>query len=347
MANDKVFDGDGHVVEKEQVLLDYFDPPYRGNTRLLDSAFYPTLDGWHRQANSIADGTKGRQSQPYDVGAWLSMMDRAGIEHAVIYPSRGLGVGFLRDPEWAVAVCRAYNNFLAENYIKASARVHGMALLPMQDPEEAVKELNRCVSQLKMLGGVIAPVGLPFPAGHPNYHPVYAEAERLDCVIGIHGAPATGLGLDHLTKLIQARVLTHPFAQMVHLTSIVLEGVLQKYPKLRLLSLEAGACWLAFLLDRLDWEWEKRGSHQAPLLKKMPSEYLKSGQVFINCDVKERIIPALISLVGEECLFYASDYPHERDQQETIAYLRSREDLSETAKDRILYHNAKRCYRVN
>ena len=63
--------------------------------------------------------------------------------------------------------------------------------------------------------------------------------------------------------------------------------------------------------------------------------------------VKERIIPALINLVGEECLFYASDYPHERDQEETIAYLRNREDLSATAKDRILYHNAKGCYRVN
>jgi hypothetical protein len=52
-------------------------------------------------------------------------------------------------------------------------------------------------------------------------------------------------------------VLTHPFAQMVHLTSIVLEGVLENIPKLRPLSLEAGACWLPFLLDRLDWEWEK------------------------------------------------------------------------------------------
>jgi len=343
---DRVFDADGHIFEKDRELLDYFDPPYQGKEQLLSASFFPTLDGWHRQAMGIGDGRQGGESDD-DAASWLRLMDRTGMEQTVLYPTAGLGEGLIKDADWAVALCRAYNNYLYENYVKVSPRLHAMALLPMQDVQEAVKELRRGVKELKMLGGVIAPVGLPLPAGHPNYHPIYAEAERLDCVIAIHGAPAAGLGFDFFTKLIQARALSHPFSQIIHLTNIVLEGVLEKHPKLRVLSLEAGASWVPFLMDRLDLEWHKRGSRQVPLLKKKPSDYFKSGQLFFNCDVKEHIIPTVVSMVGDDHLFYASDYPHETDQDETIGFLRSREDLSEETKEKILYQNAKKFYRLN
>ncbi|MBI2091224.1 MAG: amidohydrolase family protein [Deltaproteobacteria bacterium] len=340
---DRVFDADGHVVEQDRELLDFFDPPYRGRAELLGNPFFPTLDGWHRQAMTIADGKRPGVDED-DAAAWLRLMDRTGIEETVLYPTAGLAQGLIKDPDWGVAVCRAYNNFLYENYIQVSPRIHAVALLPMQDPQEAVKELRRAVKELKMLGGLIAPVGLPFPAGHPSYHPVYAEAEKLGCAIALHGAPAVGLGFDFFTRLIQARALTHPFSQLIHLTNIIFEGVLEKYPGLRLLSLEAGASWVPFLMDRLDLEWDKRGSRQAPLLKKKPSEYLKSGQVFYNCDVKEHIIPTVVAMVGEDLLLYASDFPHEHDQDDTIATLRSREDLSQRVRAKILYHNGRKVY---
>ena len=155
-----------------------------------------------------------------------------------------------------------------------------------------------------------------------------------------------GLGFDFFTRLIQARALTHPFSQLIHLTNIVFEGVLEKYPGLRILSLEAGASWVPFLMDRLDLEWDKRGSRQAPLLRKKPSEYLKGGQVFFNCDVKEHIIPTVVNVVGEDLLFYAYDFPHEHDQDQTIGILRSREDLPERVREKILYRNAKKLYRL-
>jgi uncharacterized protein len=340
---DRVFDADGHVVEQDRELLDYFDPPFRGRAELLGNPFFLTLDGWHRQAMSIADGKQPGVDED-DAEAWLRLMDRTGIEQTVLYPTAGLSEGLIKDPDWAVAVCRAYNNFICESYIKASPRICAVALLPMQDVGEAVKELGRAVRELKMLGGLIAPVGLPFPAGHPSYHPVYAEAEKLGSVIALHGAPGIGLGFDFFTRLIQARALTHPFSQFIHLTNIVFEGVLEKYPGLKLLSLEAGASWVPFLMDRLDLEWNKRGSRQAPLLKKKPSEYLKGGQVFYNCDVKEHIIPSVVAMVGEDRLFYASDFPHEHDQDETIHALRSREDLSERVREKILYHNGRKIY---
>jgi predicted TIM-barrel fold metal-dependent hydrolase len=347
---DKVYDADGHILENDNALFEYLDPPYRGKKNLLKESLFPSVDGWHRRAMGIGDGRAsdvGPELPGDDVASWLALMDRTGIEETVLYPTLGLAEGLIKDADWAVAICRAYNNFLYETYLKVSPRIHAMALLPMQDVEEAVKELRRAKNELKMFGGVMTPVGLPLPAGHPTYHPVYAEAEKLDCAIAIHGGTASGLGFDFFTKLIQARALSHPFAQIIHLTNIVLEGVLEKYPRLRVLSLEAGASWVPFLMDRLDLEWEKRGTRQAPLLKKKPSDYLKGGQVFFNVDPMERIIPTVVNMLGEDHLFYASDYPHERNQDETIGYLRSREDLSDTAKEKMLYHNARRMYRVN
>ncbi len=350
MDIEKVYDADGHILENDNTLFDYLDPPYRGRKKLLNESLFPSVDGWHRRAMGIGDGRAsdvGPELPGDDVASWLALMDRTGIEDTVLYPTLGLAEGLIKDADWAVAICRAYNNFLYETYLKVSPRIHAMALLPMQDVDEAVKELRRAKNELKMFGGVITPVGLPLPAGHPTYHPVYAEAEKLDCAIAIHGGTASGLGFDFFTKLIQARALSHPFAQIIHLTNIVLEGVLEKYPRLRVLSLEAGASWVPFLMDRLDLEWEKRGTRQAPLLKKKPSDYLKGGQVFFNVDPMERIIPTVVNMLGEDHLFYASDYPHERNQDETIGYLRSREDLSDIAKQKMLYHNARRMYRVN
>ena len=350
MGLHKVYDADGHVLENDNILLDFLDPPYRGKKKLLNEPLFPSVDGWHRRAMGIGDGRAsdlGPDLIVDDVPSWLAMMDRTGIEETVLYPTIGLAEGLIKDADWAVAICRGYNNFLSETYLKVSPRIHAMALLPMQDVDEAVKELRRARNELKMFGGVMTPVGLPLPAGHPTYHPVYAEAEKLGCAIAIHGGTATGLGFDFFTKLIQARALSHPLAQIIHLTNIVFEGVLEKYPKLHLLSLEAGASWVPFLMDRLDLEWEKRGSRQAPLLKKKPSDYLKGGTVFFNIDPMETILPTVVDMVGEDHLFYASDYPHERNQDETISHLRSREDLSDTAKEKILYHNARRMYRLN
>ena len=350
MDFEKVYDADGHILEDDNQLFEHLDPPYRGKKKLLIESLFPSVDGWHRRAMGIGDGRAsdiGPELPGDDVASWLALMDRTGIEETVLYPTLGLAEGLIKDADWAVAICRAYNSFLYETYLKVSPRIHAMALLPMQDVDEAVKELRRAKNELKMFGGVITPVGLPLPAGHPTYHPVYAEAEKLDCAIAIHGGTASGLGFDFFTKLIQARALSHPFAQIIHLTNIVLEGVLEKYPKLRVLSLEAGASWVPFLMDRLDLEWEKRGTRQAPLLKKKPSDYLKGGQVFFNVDPMERIIPTVVNMLGEDHLFYASDYPHERNQDETIGYLRSREDLSDIAKQKMLYHNARRMYRVN
>src|SRR5256885_16116068 len=113
-------------------------------------------------------------------------MEEGGLDTTVLYPTAGLGIGWVREPDFAVALCRAYNNFLHQEFLAVSPRLKGVALLPFQDVPEAVKELRRAVTDLGMVGAFAPAVGLRLPLGHPEFHPIYAEAERL-------GSPGAGL----------------------------------------------------------------------------------------------------------------------------------------------------------
>jgi predicted TIM-barrel fold metal-dependent hydrolase len=340
----QVVDTDGHIFEKDGDIFEYLEPPYRGRKELLTLPFFPGFDGFHRMARRVGDG------RPYVIGpddprSWLEVIDREGIDRTVIYPTSGLAVGFIQDPEWAVVVCRAYNNMMADRYVNFNRRLGAVALLPIQDVQEAARELARAVKGLKMAGGILAPVGFSKPLGDPYFDPLYKQAEELGCPLGIHGAPSRGLGFDFFRSLIEARALSHPFAQMIHLTSLVLEGTLERFPRLRFASLEAGCEWIPFLMDRLDMEYKHR-SHQAPLLKKKPSDYMKGGQIYYHAELWESVLPLAIERVGEDLFLYASDYPHEPDLAEAIREFEVRKDLPDSAKRKILSANGKRFYNM-
>lgn len=340
----QVIDTDGHIFEKDEIILEFLEPPYKGRKDILALPFFPSLDGFQRMARRVIDG------RPYVKGAddprsWQEVLDREGIDRTVIFPTAGLAIGFIQDPEWAIAVSRAYNNMVSESYTDFDRRLGAVALLPIQDIHEAAKELRRAVRELHMYGGILAPVGFPKPLGDSYFDPLYEEAQNLGCPLAIHGAPSRGLGFDFFRSLIEARALSHPFAQMIHLTSIVLEGVMERFPRLKIASLEAGCEWIPFLMDRLDMEYKNR-AHQAPLLKKKPSEYMKGGQIYYHTELWESVLPYAIQRVGEGQFLYASDYPHEPDLAEAVDQFEKRKDLTEEAKRKILSDNAKRFYNM-
>ena len=88
--------------------------------------------------------------------------------------------------------------------------------------------------------------------GHPDFHPIFRAAEELGVPLGIHGAPSRGFGFDYFEDQGQVHALEHPFPLMIQFTSIVCDGVLEKFPKLKIAFLEAGCGWLPYMMDRLD-----------------------------------------------------------------------------------------------
>ncbi len=338
-----IIDADGHVIERDAEIKGYLEEPYQSNPDLLNVPFFPTLDGWNRAARRIADG-KGKGMPAPDAKTWLAFLDAAHVEASVLYPTNGLAYGLIKDKEWARVLGRGYNSFLYEKFLTAAPkRLKGIALIPLQAIPEAVRELRRAVRELGMVGAVLPAVGLRHPFGESYYDPLYDEAQRLGCMLAVHGAPAQGLGFDFFERLVEARVLSHPFAQMIQLTSIVLNGVLERFPALRLAFMEAGAGWVPFMLERLDRECENRGAG----LNALPSEQLRSDRILFHCELDEAMLPRAVEALGPEQFFCASDFPHEPAHAfiDAVETFWKRPDIAEATKAKILYDNPRRLYR--
>src|SRR2546426_449071 len=153
-------------------------------------------------------------------------------------------------------------------------------------------------------------------------------------------------GADGFDKFVEVHTLSHPVAQMIQLTGMIFEGVPEKYPSLRIGFMEAGCSWLPFWMDRMDEEWSKRKA-EAPLCRKKPSDYLRSGQLFFAAEGDEKSVPEVIRRLGNDIIFYASDVPHwDHDFPENIRELATRDDLSNESKRKILYENTRRLYEL-
>lgn len=334
-----VLDADGHVTESYEQLSKYLDEPYR--RRPLTFPWY-AADGWDRRLVDKFHDWAGNAKQ------WLEALDRGGMEQVVLFPTLGLFMSFLKDREWAVRLCRAYNTLLYEEFIRVSPRLKAVALLPVQDPEAAAKELRRAVSELGHVGGMLAADG-SHVLGDERFTPIYEEAQRLDVMLGIHasGSHLGGAGVDLFPRFIQAHTCSHPFGQMRQLTSMILEGVPERFPDLRIAFLEAGAGWAPYWMERMDDEYAKRGEIEAPALRKKPSDYVRSGKIYFSCEADEWLLPQALKLVGENQIVYASDFPHwDHSFPGSIDEIRNRGDLTDAQKKKVLADNCRRLYKL-
>ena len=207
-------DADGHVRDGIRVYQRYLEEPH--DRRLTFGA--GALDSFDRTMFESLGGPK-----EMDADAWIDVLDSGGLETTVLYPTTGLGVGFIQEPEFAVIFCRAYKNYVSEEFCKVSPRLRAVALLPLQAPEEAVKELQRAIRELGLVGGMLAADG-PYLLGKQEFWPLYEEAERLGTMLGVHASGSLrGRGSDEwlFDKLVQAHTLSHSGGQMRQMTSMI------------------------------------------------------------------------------------------------------------------------------
>jgi hypothetical protein len=353
MKLDRILDGDGHVIERDAELFEYLPAPYAGNTTLLGYPFFPALDGYNRGAVMARLGI--HQSYEITPQLWLDTLDKVGLESTVLYPTAGLAFTLIQDPEWAVALAKAYNDWFAHRYYGRSKRLRGVALVPLQSVPDAVKELRRAVTELGMVGAVLpandADIGLRRGLGHRDFWPIYEEAERLGVPLATHGAPSMNLGINSFQKFAMTIALEHPIAQMIQVTSFVMEGVFDRFPRLRVGFLEAGTGWVPYMMDRLDRSYEvfDRGGRRefSAELKRKPSEHFASGRMYFSCEGGEPSLREVVARIGHKSLLFASDFPHEANVEHAMQELEElleRDDLSDEAKRGIFCGNIETFY---
>jgi uncharacterized protein len=348
----RVFDADGHVLESDDELVEHYEGAYKQSRRQKTWAIFPSLDGWARGVVIVREDGK-RKYMHTDAKVWGEILDMLGLEGTVVYPTAALGFGLMTDIGFAVATATPYNNWLEERYTKPDRRIHAAGLLPIQDPKAAAKEIERCAkTRVNFPAGLLpSRMAMTRSYGDEFFYPIYEAAEKFDLPLALHGAPSRGLGFDHFNEFVKVHTLEHAVPQFIHLTDMIFSGVFDTFPKLRVAILEAGASWVPWMMDRLDYEYQSIfGTGVRKRLKKKPSAYFEGDNLWFSMELEERRgLKYTMDAIGSDRLFYASDYPHEPkegDMKHELEEFLEDESISRDARQNIVYNNAMTFYKL-
>jgi predicted TIM-barrel fold metal-dependent hydrolase len=354
----EIIDADAHVIEAASFMKEAFSRwPDRMRFQagedgmgglLVEGRRYPEWEGpgagcppRHGLASSV---------NPHSVEGMLADADRDRIDRMVLFPSMGLALPSFEDPGFAADFASLYNAFIADWCRQSSGRLFGVAVVPIEDVETSIKILAEA-KQAGLVGVSLPPALRRRNLDHPDLDPLYTAATDLDLGVAVHGAPGIHLpkiGVDRFTNYIQVHCISFPFDQMTAMTAVVSGGVLERHPKLRIAFMESGVTWVPYFMDRLHEHWEKRGDWIENGWKRDPREYLARGQIYVPCEPDETVLPAVIDALGDEFIMYASDYPHwDGEFPESTKALRTRRDIGEESRARILGGNARRFFRLD
>lgn len=341
-ARHEVIDSDGHVVEPDSLWHDYSEPAFREQLAQPGGGYvqvtaimraYPDLgtalpgsragdgDRWADAAGeSWEEAAREKMGRPggYDPGARLIDMDDEGIDVAVLYPTAMLS--WIEEPDVFAAACRAYDNWLRDYCAAAPTRLFGVGIVPLQDVDAAIAEMERCVNELGFKAVMIRPA--PYIAGTKLHDAVYDRfwdaAAALGCPIGVHPSPhgdmanacrLLGLadGVSNPSEGLALRQgLTNAIDLQIAVASFTLGGICERHPQLRVAFLEGTGGWMAPMLERFDHQIEVFGS---PDQRGKPSE-LFAEQCMVSFDPDEVALAFTAETLGADRILWASDYPH-------------------------------------
>ena len=368
----RVIDADRHVLEPSDLYARYLPEKFRSRVRVEgpnQSVRY--VDG---ERVSDSDQRPGRAVQDYgyifagnqrwretfadalaakfDPASNLRDMDREGVDVSVLFPTLGLYIMWRDnlDPELSAAICRAYNTWLAEYCGYDKRRLYGVALIPLQDPDRAVIELKHAREKLGLVGIFWRPNKLcGRTLSSPDYSPVYQTASDLGAVVCVHEGARTVLpqaGSDRYSEF-GRHVACHPLEQMLACLNLCADGVLEKFPKLKVAHLETGCGWVPFWLERMDEHWEHQSHGAAKTTKEKPSFYFKR-QCWVSCEAGEELAPTFVEHIGDDYLTIATDYPHSdcisKFPDLTVGALSANTKLSPESRRKILWDNPVKLY---
>ncbi len=274
-------------------------------------------------------------------------MDAMGVDYTTMFPTPMLGLAMHPQPEVETNFARAYNSWLTEEVLPGSSRVKSMLFLPFNDHNAAYKMVQDFGDKPGVIGFMITSVR--HKAVHDNdYMKIYALIEEMGLPLGFH----SGFNWDDpmfrtSNRFIAVHALGFTWYNVVHCTNWIVNGLPERFPKLKTIWIESGVTWILWLMTRLDNEYRMRSS-ECPSLKMLPSEYMK--QMYFSTQPMERpdadVMEAIFKAIdAENTLMYASDYPHwDMDLPSVIWDLPF---LDEKAKRKILGGNAQRAFNLD
>jgi uncharacterized protein len=375
----RIIDADSHFMEPLDLWERYIEPPYRSRCLRFErdphSGRYTMLINEGKRIDGVGeysmedmlgvgvgygqkeegkglgtfDFTTAFNSSLEDMDRRVQFLDQERIACQFIYPTLGLlWEGQVSDPELAAAHCRAYNTWTLDVCAGHRDRLYPVGHISLRHPPAAVRELERLAKAgvRTVFVGALPVDGKSF--GCPDFDPVWATAQDLNLAVGIHLVVHRNyLGHDWYTDrrpgfmFLSMNGIQDP---RMALTTMVYDGVFERFPRLRVATIESASGWVVEWLDRLDYRYSYMG-HSCQM-KRSASEYF-ARNIWISADPTERMLPYMVELLGDHKFFIGSDYPHAEGFVEPVANARKAlAKLPEISVNKILGDNAAQFFGV-
>jgi uncharacterized protein len=255
------------------------------------------------------------------------------------------GVNAIHSEDMALALCRALNTWMRQEWLDAEPRLRASIVVPIEAPDAAAEEIERCAQDSRFVQVLMLSMG-EMPLGKRYYWPIYKAAEKHGLPIGIHAGstgrhPLTPAGWP---SYYLEDYVNNSQAMETQVLSFIAEGVFDRFPGLKVVCIEGGSTWLPGLIWRANKTW--RGVRaEVPWIKRAPAEILRDHVRFtlqpFDAPPSEEQLNILIDQFGSDrLLLFSTDYPHWHfDGTNALP-----PGLSKSLQSRILFENAIETY---
>jgi uncharacterized protein len=252
-----------------------------------------------------------------------------------------------QNPDLSLAICHATNEWQKADWTSQDSRLKASVVIPYEDTVASVKEIELRANDPDF-AQVFFLSKTNEPLGQRRYWPIYEAAAATGMPVGIHafgngGWPNTSGGW---ASYYIEEMVGHGMAQQAVLTSLILEGVFERVPTLKVVLIEGGLAWAAALGWRLDAQWKKL-KQELPYLKRAPSEYIRTNVWFTTQPIEEpeprTHLAEVFDWIGWDRILFATDYPHwdYDDPARALPF-----EMTEEQRRAIFRDNARAVYRV-
>lgn len=275
-----------------------------------------------------------------DIPGRLGDMDKLNVATQVVYPTLFL-IYLTDDVRLEVALCRAYNRFLAQACAKSGGRIRWVAIPPLKSTEESVKEL-KWAKENGAVGVFFRGIEGDWTLDNPYLFPIYQAANDLDLPICIH----TGAGCPAFLNIFDIE-RNHTFGHsriqpLMAFRDLIANKIPEQFPRLKFGFIEASAGWVPFLLHILKRLFKQKWKFSSD------QDMFREYRIFVAAEADEDV-NYIAQFTGDEHLIIGSDYGHQdpSEERQLVAAMRAREDIPPPLADKILFDNPKRFYPLN
>jgi predicted TIM-barrel fold metal-dependent hydrolase len=288
--------------------------------------------------------------------ARLRYMDEFGLHTQILYPNilgfAGNQMMKISDTELRNFCITGYNDAMADVQQAGQGRLYPQALVPFWDIELAVKELRRCHDKLGLTGFTMTDApetwNLPY-LNDPYWDPLWAEAQERGLPVNFHigsgTIPPLWPGLDDNRGI--AAISTMLFMNNMRcLTQLIFSGLLDRFPRLKFVSVESGIGWIPFMLEACEYQMDQNLIERGGL-KLRPREYFRR-QIYASYWFESENTPRVLEILGGDNVMFETDFPHP-----TCLYPNIREQvqaslggLDRSLQRKVLYETAAKVYNL-